>query len=87
MRDETNKNEEDRNNRCFICQLTKDDCLKKNIEFDKHVKEEHFIWNYLYFLVYLHINDPNNLNSIENDVWEKLEEQDITWIPLKSDKD
>jgi hypothetical protein len=36
-------------------------------------------------LAYLHINDPNNLNSIENYVWEKLEEQDNTWIPLKGE--
>ena len=85
LRDETNKNENDKNNVCYICQLTRDDCLKKNIDFDSHVKKEHFLWNYLYFLTYLHINDPNNFNSIENNVWEKLEEQDITWIPIKGD--
>ena len=85
LRDETNKNEKDKNNVCYICQLTRDDCLKKNIDFDNHVKNEHFLWNYLYFLTYLHINDPNNFNSIENYVWGKLEEQDITWIPIKGD--
>ena len=85
LRDETNMNENDKNNVCYICQLTRDDCLKKNIDFDSHVKTEHFVWNYLYFLTYLHINDPNNFNSIENYVWEKLEEQDITWIPIKGD--
>ena len=87
LRDETNTNEKDKNDVCYICQLTRDDCLRKNKDFEKHVKTEHFVWNYLYFLTYLHINDPNNFNSIENYVWEKLEEQDITWIPLKSDKD
>jgi inositol 1,4,5-triphosphate receptor type 1/inositol 1,4,5-triphosphate receptor type 3 len=85
LRDETNKNENDKKNYCFICQLTRDDCLKKNIDFENHVKKEHFIWNYLYFLTYLHINDPNNFNSIENYVWTKLGEQDITWIPFKGD--
>ena len=83
LRDETNRNEKDKNSVCYICQLTRDDCLKKNKDFNWHVKEEHFLWNYLYFLTYLHINDPNNFNSIENYVWEKLEEQDITWIPIK----
>ena len=87
LRDETNYNENDRNNVCYICQLDRDDCLRDNIDFDTHVKETHYIWNYLYFLVYLHINDPNNLNSIENYVWEKLEEQDNTWIPMKSEED
>ena len=85
LRDETNKNENDKNNVCYICQLTRDDCLKQNIDFESHVKTEHFVWNYLYFLTYLHIKDPNNFNSIENYVWEKLEEQDITWIPIKGD--
>ena len=85
LRDETNKNENDKKNYCFICQLTRDDCLKKNIDFEQHVNKEHFIWNYLYFLTYLHINDPNNFNSIENYVWTKLGEQDITWIPYKGD--
>jgi hypothetical protein len=86
LRDKTHKYEEDKNDRCYICQKTRDDCLKDNINFDYHVKETHFIWNYLYFLTYLHISDPNNMNSIENYVWEKLEEQDITWIPIKKDK-
>ena len=86
LRDKTNTYEEDKNDKCYICQKTRDDCLKDNINFDNHVKETHFIWNYLYFLTYLHISDPNNLNSIENYVWEKLEDQDITWIPIKNDK-
>ena len=66
LRDDTTQNEKDKNNVCFICQMTRDNCLRKNIDFDLHVQEEHFIWNYLYFLAYLHFSDPNNLNSIEN---------------------
>ena len=85
LRDETNKNEYDKNNVCYICQLTKDDCLKKNEDFETHVKKKHLIWNYLYFLTYLHINDPNNFNSIENHVWGKLEQQDLMWIPITKD--
>ena len=85
LRDETNKNENDKNDVCYICQLTRDDCLRKNMDFESHVKNEHFVWNYLYFLTYLHINDPNNFNSIENYVWDKLEEQEINWIPIKDD--
>ena len=87
LRDETNSNEKDRKNICFICQLTRDNSLRKNIDFDKHISEEHYLWNYLYFLAYLHISDPNNLNSIENEVWEKLEQQDIKWIPMDQSKD
>ena len=87
LRDDTTQNEKDKNNVCFICQMTRDNCLRKNIDFDLHVQEEHFIWNYLYFLAYLHFSDPNNLNSIENYVWEKLEENNFSWIPIKSEND
>ena len=33
LRDETNRNENDKKNVCYICQLTRDECLKKNIDF------------------------------------------------------
>lgn len=82
LRDENYSRENDINNVCFICQLTKDDCLTKNIDYGPHVMKEHFVWNYVYFLVYLHINNPNDFNRIENYVWDKLEDQDFGWIPI-----
>jgi hypothetical protein len=36
----------------------------------------------VYFLAYLHLNDPNNLNSVENSIWEKLEAQNYSWLPI-----
>ena len=82
LRDTQMENDNDRNNICFICQLSSDDCLARNIDFDKHVNEVHNIWNYLYFLAYLHLNNPNNFNRVENKVWEKLQEQDYSWFPI-----
>lgn len=82
LRDMNWSRENDIQNICFICQKSRDDCLTKNIDFESHVREEHNLWNYVYFLVHLHINNPNDFNSIENFVWEKLEEQDYGWIPI-----
>jgi hypothetical protein len=82
LRDETYKYENDKENICFICQLTKDGCLLKNIDFDYHVKNDHNIWNYVDFLCYLHLYDPNNFSRVENYVWEKLIEKDFGWIPI-----
>ena len=82
LRDTQNDNENDRNNICFICQISSDNCLTKNIDFDKHVNTVHNIWNYVYFLAYLHLGNPNNFNRVENSVWEKLEKQDYSWIPI-----
>ena len=62
-------------------------CLSRNIDFDEHVSTQHNKWNYVYFLTYLHINNPNDFSRIENSVWEKLEEQDFGWIPIEESGD
>ena len=87
LRDTQVENEYDRKNICFICQLSSNACLTKNIDFDKHVNEEHNIWNYVYFLAYLYLGNPNNFNRVENSVWEKLANQDYSWIPIESSSD
>ena len=79
--------ENDMKNTCFICQLSRDDCLTRNIDFEQHVSTQHNKWNYVYFLTYLHINNPNDFSGIENSVWEKLEEQDFGWIPIEESGD
>ena len=81
------KTENDIKNICFICQSSRDACLTKNIDFEKHVSTEHNKWNYVYFLTYLQINNPNDFSGIENSVWEKLEEQDFGWLPIEESGD
>ena len=87
LRDENTGKENDKKNICFICQLSRDACLTRNIDFNKHVANEHFLWNYVYFLTYLHVNNPNDFNRIENSVWSRLEEQDFGWIPIENTGD
>ena len=87
LRDETYKYENDKKNICFICQLSRDGCLLKNIDFDSHVNNEHNIWNYVDFLCYLHLYDPNNFTRTEGFVWDKLIEKDYGWIPINIDKE
>ena len=43
------------------------------------------MWNYVYFLTYLHINNSNNFKMLETSVWDKLEESDTSWIPIKEE--
>ena len=85
FRGSTDDSENDKKNICFICQLTRDDAINKNIDFDKHVREVHDMWNYVYFLTYLHINNSNNFKMLETSVWDKLEESDTSWIPIKEE--
>ena len=59
--------------------------MLKNIDFNFHIKHEHNLWNYVYFLIYLHLNNPNDFSRIEGIVWEKLLENDYGWIPIAND--
>ena len=85
LRDETYNNENDKNNKCFICQISRDGCLLKNIDFNSHIKYEHNLWNYVDFLVYLHLNNPNDFSRVEGIVWDKLIENDYGWIPINNE--
>ena len=85
LRDESYRYENDQNNICFICQITRDGCLLKNINFDSHVRNEHNIWNYVEFLCYLHFYDANNFTKVESFVWDKLIEKNYEWIPIDVD--
>ena len=74
-------NNKKENNKCFICGLKEDDCLNNGIDFDNHKNKVHNIWNYVDFLTYLYVNDSNDFNGVENSVWEKIQMNDLNWIP------
>ena len=83
LRDKTNAIEEDKANVCYICQLTRDNSLNKGILFDHHVKKDHYPWDYVYFITYLMLYDPNEMNKSEFYAWKKISNStnDIAWIP------
>ena len=83
LRDKNQLKEEDITQRCYICQVTKDESLKKKIDIKAHCKEDHYVWNYVYFLTYLHISNQNEFNPLQSVVWAKLSKNDISWIPIE----
>ena len=85
LRDQTYKNENDKENKCYICQISRDKCLLKSINFESHTNNIHNIWNYVNFLCYLHMYDSNNFTRVEGFVWDKLIENDFCWIPINND--
>jgi hypothetical protein len=83
LRDKNQLNYEDKLNKCYICQITRDESLIKKIEFDSHREKNHNVLNYIYFLTYLYITNNKDFNYFENQTWERLECNDITWIPVE----
>ena len=75
--------ENEKNNICFICQLNKDECISRGIDFDSHVKSVHNKWNYVYFLTRLYTTNPKDFTGFEHYVSKKVENKDIGWLPIE----
>ena len=85
LRDEKTKFEKDVNDTCFICQISSEKATIKNINFKDHVANEHHIWNYVNFIVYLYINNPMEFNRTESNAYYRIKELNISWIPVISE--
>jgi len=59
---------------CFICGLKKQVFEQNQVEFRHHYKNEHSMWNYLYFMIYLNQKDPTEYSSHEDYVAETLKD-------------
>lgn len=84
LRDKKYQIDYDKNNICFICSLDRYLFDKNADGFENHIRRDHNLWNYLYFMYILKRKDPTEFNGIESYVAAKLADEDISWIPLKS---
>ena len=48
---ESNELYADTRNVCLLCSLGREDFEQLGISFDRHIKEEHHIWNYVFFIM------------------------------------
>lgn len=67
MRDEKREKEADMHGFCFICGLNADTLEKGSVTgFANHVKQEHNMWMYLYFMHHLRRKDPSDYTGQES---------------------
>ena len=76
--------EKDMTNNCFICNLDKDQCEKNYINFNEHCEVVHNVWNYVFYMITLRMNDPTSLNAIDSRNRQKILEKKIDWLPDSS---
>ena len=74
--------EEDINQKCFICGQSKEDFEKNKIDFNKHITNEHNLWNYIMFFVNLKCMKEKDLDSDQTYIAKKLDELDIAFFPV-----
>jgi len=83
-------------NRCFVCELERYKFEMNSIDgngFEDHVKNDHNMWVYIFFIVHLYCKDVSEHNGFESFVFDKLNEvdengvvhnkltPDVSWFP------
>jgi len=85
LRDRKKQIVEDMKNMCFICGMSRSQADKKNKDFDAHIKNEHFLWNYIFYIYCLRNKDETDYTGIEYSIAEKLDKEDLSWIPIEEE--
>lgn len=84
MRQKKDKVNEDNQNRCFICSKEKDkfdrQCGGK--AFQKHLDDDHNIWKYIHFILYLQSLHHNDHNALEKYVLQQVKDESIDFFPI-----
>nr|XP_014347325.1 PREDICTED: inositol 1,4,5-trisphosphate receptor type 2 [Latimeria chalumnae] len=66
LRSEKQGKEEILKTTCFICGLERDKFDNKTVSFEEHIKSEHSMWHYLYFIVLVKVKDPTEYTGPES---------------------
>uniref|UniRef100_A0AAX7UDT1 Inositol 1,4,5-trisphosphate receptor n=1 Tax=Astatotilapia calliptera TaxID=8154 RepID=A0AAX7UDT1_ASTCA len=81
LRSEKQKKEEILKTTCFICGLERDKFDNKTVSFEEHIKLEHNIWNYLYFIVLVREKNKTDYTGPESYVAHMIKNNNLDWFP------
>ena len=81
LREFSDKQTNSKENKCFICDTSRDNLEKNSISYENHVNNEHLVWNYVFYIIGLKFEDPQELNAINSYAYELIEKKNISWIP------
>ncbi|KAL3982635.1 RIH domain family protein [Acanthocheilonema viteae] len=81
LRAERNEKVDQLRNNCFICGLGRGRFDNKIVTFEQHRKNEHNLYHYLYFIVWLQIKDETEFTGPESYVANCIKEHKSDWFP------
>lgn len=81
LRDRSLRDQNDKLNCCFICGATREQLEKINVNFNRHVENEHNVWTYVDYIIGLKFVDIQDTNAINSYVCEQIEKKQIAWLP------
>ena len=66
-------------NTCFICGLNRSAFDNRTVSFEEHIKTEHNMWQYLYFMVLIRVKDPTEFTGPESYVHGMVKAMILDW--------
>ncbi|CAG2100807.1 unnamed protein product [Medioppia subpectinata] len=81
LRSEKQQKEEILKNTCFICGLDRSSFDNKSVSFEEHIRCEHNMWHYLYFIVLVKVKNPTEFTGPESYVATMIKERNLDWFP------
>lgn len=70
-------------NTCFICGLNRSAFDNRTVSFEEHIKNEHNMWQYLYFMVLIRVKDPTEFTGPESYVHAMVKAMILDWWVLR----
>lgn len=81
LRSQKQQKDETLRNTCFICGLERSAFNNKATSFDEHIRYEHNMWHYLYFIVLVRVKNPTEFTGPESYVAKMIQEKKLDWFP------
>lgn len=85
LREQNDNLKSDKENHCYICNVTRDDLEKKKLKFKDHITEKHFLWNYVFYIISLNSKSKQDFTGLEYEIYKQFDQTDedmkINWIP------
>ena len=71
-------------NKCYICDIDRNDFESEKLDFQHHLQNDHNMWKYLWFLIYLDEKNSEDYNGIEQYVADCVAtDNSLLWLPRK----
>ena len=74
----------DQQEKCFVCGIDRDVFEQHGLSFERHARDDHYMWNYIFLKIYLEQKDPTEYTGQEHHIRQLMKEQRwAAFFPIK----
>ncbi|CAM6001410.1 unnamed protein product [Sphagnum balticum] len=85
LREEAQNLSDDKGNKCYICDTSRESLEKSGEDFNSHTRNKHFLWNYIFYIYVLERKSETDYTGLEYYIrlqyYKPDEEMEVKWIP------